>query len=245
IWHALLSAGKVRQPQNRRTDRTGRVPRRRPRLRGAEETSLPPTFRHGRPLQPGPQGVCLSSMEVLRGTYLESLPLIKQAIEESDFVAIDTEFTGGPQRGLEITAESTRRERRCLSRAGDGSRSPRSAAYGRRQISRYDDLGLRYSKLRDAAQAFRVVQFGLAAFRYEAEEGSGGVAGSPGRWVSRTFNFYIFTDENDENSGESAHRVFSCQPSSLLFLSESGFDFNKLLQQGTRRRIFEFSDRSP
>jgi ribonuclease D len=33
-------------------------------------------------------------MEVLRSTFLETLPEIKSAIEHADYIAIDTELTG-------------------------------------------------------------------------------------------------------------------------------------------------------
>jgi hypothetical protein len=33
-------------------------------------------------------------MEVLRSTFLEKLPIVKRAIEDADYIAIDTELTG-------------------------------------------------------------------------------------------------------------------------------------------------------
>ena len=70
----------------------------------------------------------------------------------------------------------------------------------------------------DTARKYRLVQFGLCAFSYDDKSNS---------YSNQAFNFYLWpaTSEADTKS-------FSCQASSLSFLSRQGFDFNKLVKEG-------------
>uniref|UniRef100_A0A0V0G5L2 Putative polya-specific ribonuclease parn n=1 Tax=Triatoma dimidiata TaxID=72491 RepID=A0A0V0G5L2_TRIDM len=77
-----------------------------------------------------------------------------------------------------------------------------------------------YSKLRSGALDFLVVQFGLSAFRKE-ECGK--------RYTNKTYNFYLFPRQLNRQARD---RRFLCQASSLTFLTEHGFDFNKLFREG-------------
>ncbi|CAM0142935.1 unnamed protein product [Umbelopsis sp. WA50703] len=127
-------------------------------------------------------------MEVLRSTFLEKLPIVKRAIEDADYIAIDTELTG-------------------LNRPINGYRAT-------------DDLAARYEKVSQSAREFLIIQFGLACFKWNAAKRA---------YVAKPFNFYIFPSGEPREAGE---RFFTCSSSSLKFLMECNFDFNKLIQEG-------------
>ncbi|XP_043203131.1 poly(A)-specific ribonuclease PARN-like [Amphibalanus amphitrite] len=82
--------------------------------------------------------------------------------------------------------------------------------------SKFDTPEERYAHLRRTASGFLVIQFGLAAFTLEKEKN---------RYIQETFNFYLFPRHQSQGS-------FICQPSSMEFLLENGFDFNKLIKDG-------------
>ncbi|KAF0289492.1 Poly(A)-specific ribonuclease PARN [Amphibalanus amphitrite] len=82
--------------------------------------------------------------------------------------------------------------------------------------SKFDTPEERYAHLRRTASGFLVIQFGLAAFTLEKEKN---------RYSQETFNFYLFPRHQSQGS-------FICQPSSMEFLLENGFDFNKLIKDG-------------
>uniref|UniRef100_T1IEU5 Uncharacterized protein n=1 Tax=Rhodnius prolixus TaxID=13249 RepID=T1IEU5_RHOPR len=77
-----------------------------------------------------------------------------------------------------------------------------------------------FCKLRSSALDFLVVQFGLSAFRKED---------SGKRYTNKTYNFYLFPRQLNRQARD---RRFLCQASSLTFLTEHGFDFNKLFREG-------------
>lgn len=83
-----------------------------------------------------------------------------------------------------------------------------------------DDYEERYRKLILITQQFIISQFGLTAFKWVPPSAGQRV----GRWEARTFNFYIFPQPNDSTGHD---RRFMCQASSLQYLAEQGFDFNK------------------
>lgn len=80
------------------------------------------------------------------------------------------------------------------------------------RIKRYDSPAQRYALARESVTNFAPLQLGVCAF---TRHGDG--------WLSRPFNFYSFA--NDE-------RRFMCQASSIAFLAEHKFDFNKLFHSG-------------
>ncbi|TYZ60766.1 hypothetical protein PybrP1_005046 [[Pythium] brassicae (nom. inval.)] len=87
-----------------------------------------------------------------------------------------------------------------------------------RQKERFlDTLEERYRKVKRAGESFLVTQFGLSTVHVDEQA----------QIQIKTWNFYIFP----RPYGQSDHR-FLCQASSLQFLSEHGFDFNKFIADG-------------
>ena len=67
-----------------------------------------------------------------------------------------------------------------------------------------------------SAQNFLVSQFGLSTFKFEN-----------GEYTAKTYNFNIFPKKF-----MNFDKRFSCQASSLEFLTEHKFDFNKFIYEG-------------
>lgn len=80
-----------------------------------------------------------------------------------------------------------------------------------------DTLEERYKKVKAAGESFLITQFGLSTVHVDEKE----------QFLIKTWNFYIFP----RPYGQTDHR-FLCQASSLQFLSEHGFDFNKFIADG-------------
>ncbi|XP_067672031.1 poly(A)-specific ribonuclease PARN-like [Haliotis asinina] len=87
-------------------------------------------------------------------------------------------------------------------------------------IGSFDTPEERYHKLRKGAAQFLLVQFGLAAFKYDPETKS---------YTARPFNMYVFPRPF---SRQAPDRRFLCQASSIDFLVSQNFDFNKLFREG-------------
>nr|CAD7429727.1 unnamed protein product [Timema monikensis] len=89
-----------------------------------------------------------------------------------------------------------------------------------RFISRrlFDNGRERYHKLRQCLGGYIVLQIGLTSFRF-CRQGNA--------YVSTTYNFHVFP-----RSFFSLDNSFSCQASSLEFLSRHNFDFNKFVYEG-------------
>eukprot|EP01102_Stenamoeba_stenopodia_P005043 TRINITY_DN15546_c0_g1_i1.p1 TRINITY_DN15546_c0_g1~~TRINITY_DN15546_c0_g1_i1.p1 ORF type:complete len:550 (+),score=125.28 TRINITY_DN15546_c0_g1_i1:168-1817(+) len=87
-----------------------------------------------------------------------------------------------------------------------------------RELHVLDTIEERYQRIKSSAQSFLVNQFGLSTFEWNAAEK---------QFEAKTFNFYIFP----KPFGRIDQR-FYCQASSLLFLSQNGFDFNKMVEEG-------------
>lgn len=87
----------------------------------------------------------------------------------------------------------------------------------RRETSRYcelDTIEERYIKAREAAKDFGMIQFGISAFRYIKEKAS---------YSHATFSFYLLGKTGD---------MLYYDNTSLKFLADNGFDFNKLFKSG-------------
>lgn len=80
-----------------------------------------------------------------------------------------------------------------------------------------DTLEERYRKVKRAGESFLVTQFGLATVHLDQRE----------HFHIKTWNFYVFPRPYG-----SLDERFLCQASSLQFLSEHGFDFNKFIKDG-------------
>ncbi|RMC17766.1 hypothetical protein DUI87_05431 [Hirundo rustica rustica] len=130
-------------------------------------------------------------MEVIRSNFKDNLNKVYEAIEESDFLAIDGEFSG----------------------ISDG---PSVSAL----TNGFDTPEERYQKLKKHSMDFLLFQFGLCTFKYDDTEE---------RYIMKSFNFYIFPKPFNRNSPDVK---FVCQSSSIDFLANQGFDFNKVFRNG-------------
>lgn len=89
------------------------------------------------------------------------------------------------------------------------------------RYSAFDDLQNRYGKLRESANSFEVLQVGLGCFTWMEAKG---------KWSHSCFSFNIFQDVSLLSFAQ--ERKFACQVSSLQFLAQNGFDFNRCLRDG-------------
>ena len=76
----------------------------------------------------------------------------------------------------------------------------------------------RFSKVHESCRHMTVLQYGVCCFAFNP---------STRRWTARPFNFWLFPD-----AGRGTDAVFSCQASSMAFLADCGFDFNKAIRRG-------------
>ncbi|NWX27914.1 PARN ribonuclease, partial [Notiomystis cincta] len=123
--------------------------------------------------------------------FKDNLNKVYEAIEESDFLAIDGEFSG----------------------ISDG---PSVSAL----TNGFDTPEERYQKLKKHSMDFLLFQFGLCTFKYDDTEE---------KYIMKSFNFYIFPKPFNRNSPDVK---FVCQSSSIDFLANQGFDFNKVFRNG-------------
>ncbi|XP_016842448.1 poly(A)-specific ribonuclease PARN isoform X4 [Nasonia vitripennis] len=84
----------------------------------------------------------------------------------------------------------------------------------------FDTPAQYYTKLRKGSMNFLLVQFGLAVFTYNSKTNL---------YSQRSYNFYVFPRPLDRTSPDCR---FMCQASSIVFLANEGFDFNKLFKEG-------------
>lgn len=82
-----------------------------------------------------------------------------------------------------------------------------------------DDMNDRYLKMRQAAKEFSIIQYGVCAFKKVDDR----------HYVAKPFNFFIFGGDTE---GMTSQRTFLSNASSLQFLREHKFDFNKLIDGG-------------
>lgn len=84
----------------------------------------------------------------------------------------------------------------------------------------FDTPQERYSKLKKGCKDFIIVQFGLCTFTWDKKQES---------YIAKPFNFYIFPKVWNRQCPDVR---FLCQSSSIDFLTEHNFDFNKLFREG-------------
>uniref|UniRef100_A0A6J0VAG1 Poly(A)-specific ribonuclease PARN n=1 Tax=Pogona vitticeps TaxID=103695 RepID=A0A6J0VAG1_9SAUR len=84
----------------------------------------------------------------------------------------------------------------------------------------FDTPEERYQKLKKHSMDFLLFQFGLCTFKYDHTES---------KYVTKSFNFYIFPKPFNRTSPDVK---FVCQSSSIDFLANQGFDFNKVFRNG-------------
>eukprot|EP01018_Ginkgo_biloba_P023203 Gb_26782 [translate_table: standard] len=85
----------------------------------------------------------------------------------------------------------------------------------------FDTFNVRYSKLKDSAEKFAVVQFGVCPFRWDSAKG---------HFFAYPHNFYIFPRK--ELSVSMPPFDFLCQTASMEFLANHHFDFNTCIYEG-------------
>ncbi|KAL1563012.1 poly(A)-specific ribonuclease [Salvia divinorum] len=91
-----------------------------------------------------------------------------------------------------------------------------------REIFEFDRPDIQYLKVKDSAQKFAVLQFGVCPFRWDQHSTS---------FVAHPHNFYVFPRQ--EIAGDASSYEFLCQTSSLEFLAKYQFDFNTCINEGT------------
>ncbi|XP_078344665.1 poly(A)-specific ribonuclease PARN-like [Oculina patagonica] len=84
----------------------------------------------------------------------------------------------------------------------------------------FDTPQERYSKLKEGSKEFIIIQFGLCTFTWDKKQES---------YIAKPFNFYIFPKVWNRQCPDVR---FLCQSSSIDFLTEHSFDFNKLFREG-------------
>lgn len=82
----------------------------------------------------------------------------------------------------------------------------------------FDTVEERYSILKQNIEHFIILQFGLSAFHYDRETNL---------YAADVYNFYLFP-----HSFGSIDSRFLCQASSLEFLCQNNFNFNKVMYEG-------------
>lgn len=87
-------------------------------------------------------------------------------------------------------------------------------------VSIFDTATQYYLKLRSNCMDFLMVQFGLCAVKYNTEKK---------KFTYRAYNFYTFPKPMSRYAPDCR---FLCQSSSMEFLSNHNFDFNKLFKHG-------------
>ncbi|XP_006868547.1 PREDICTED: poly(A)-specific ribonuclease PARN-like domain-containing protein 1-like [Chrysochloris asiatica] len=95
----------------------------------------------------------------------------------------------------------------------------RSSMSGPQQISLFDLPSEWYLKTRQSVQQFTICQIGLSLFS--------SIKGNPNKYVSHSCNFFLFPTTFGILDSE-----FSFQASSVEFLNQYGFDYNKFLKNG-------------
>ncbi|XP_012226535.1 poly(A)-specific ribonuclease PARN [Linepithema humile] len=83
----------------------------------------------------------------------------------------------------------------------------------------FDTPAQYYAKLRAGSMDFLLVQFGLSVFTYDPQTD---------KYSQRSYNFYVFPKPMNRQ----ADCRFMCQASSIAFLANQDFDFNKLFKHG-------------
>lgn len=90
------------------------------------------------------------------------------------------------------------------------------------RVRRYD---VRYLKVKDSAEKFAVVQFGVCPFRWDPQELC---------FVAHPHNFYIFPRQELSFDDPSAYE-FLCQTASVDFLAKYQFDFNMCIREENKK----------
>lgn len=91
----------------------------------------------------------------------------------------------------------------------------------------FDSPEERFSKAIESSKGYFIMQFGLSCFKLCDGH----------HYTNRTYNFYIFPQANSCYGDKD--RTFSIQAHAIQFLTEHGFDFNKLFREGVSYLTFQ------
>ncbi|KYN27188.1 Poly(A)-specific ribonuclease PARN [Trachymyrmex cornetzi] len=86
--------------------------------------------------------------------------------------------------------------------------------------SQFDTPAQYYSKIRTGSMNFLLMQFGLSVFTHNPDTH---------KYSQRSYNFYVFPKPINRQVTDTR---FMCQSSSIIFLANKDFDFNKLFKHG-------------
>ncbi|PON43422.1 Ribonuclease [Parasponia andersonii] len=90
-----------------------------------------------------------------------------------------------------------------------------------RESFEFDRSDVRYLKVKDSAEKFAIVQFGVCPFRWDSSKQA---------FIAYPHNFYIFPRQELTIDGSSYE--FLCQTASIDFLAKYQFDFNACIREG-------------
>uniref|UniRef100_A0A5B7BS44 Putative poly(A)-specific ribonuclease PARN n=1 Tax=Davidia involucrata TaxID=16924 RepID=A0A5B7BS44_DAVIN len=90
-----------------------------------------------------------------------------------------------------------------------------------RESFEFDRFDVRYLKVKDSAEKFAVVQFGVCPFRWDPSKQC---------FTAHPHNFYVFPRQEIPVDGPSYE--FLCQTTSIDFLAKYQFDFNACIHEG-------------
>ncbi|KAH7689053.1 Ribonuclease CAF1 protein [Dioscorea alata] len=90
-----------------------------------------------------------------------------------------------------------------------------------RECFEFDRSDVRYLKVKDSAEKFAVVQFGVCPFRWDSSRGS---------FLAYPHNFFVFPRKELPLDGPAYE--FLCQTTSMNFLAKYQFDFNACIHEG-------------
>ncbi|GAB2284778.1 hypothetical protein Dimus_019231 [Dionaea muscipula] len=90
-----------------------------------------------------------------------------------------------------------------------------------RESFEFDRYDVHYLKVKDSAEKFAVVQFGVCPFRWDPNRQS---------FIAHPHNFYIFPRQELPADGPTYE--FLCQTTSIDFLARYQFDFNACIREG-------------
>ncbi|XP_039055780.1 poly(A)-specific ribonuclease PARN [Hibiscus syriacus] len=90
-----------------------------------------------------------------------------------------------------------------------------------RESFEFDRFDIRYLKVKDSAEKFAVLQFGVCPFRWDSLKQS---------FIAHPHNFFVFPRQ--EIPLDSTSYEFLCQTTSMDFLAKYQFDFNACINEG-------------
>ncbi|KAJ1496421.1 ribonuclease H-like domain-containing protein [Baffinella frigidus] len=136
---------------------------------------------------------------------------LRRLLPYAEFVAVDCEFTGVDVGEGDHSAENFSASGGSASSGNSGDVSMHGYA------TQEEEAQMRYEKMR-AATSFLVVQVGICPFMWDTKKRT---------YESHPFNFYVYPRDC-----RGLDRRFLSEARCISFLSNGGFDFNKLFRSG-------------